>query len=529
MKTAAIYSRYSSELQSERSIEDQVELCKSYAAREGFFVTGLYDDRAQSGSNMSNRVGLASLLRDAGYRLFSHVVVESLDRLARDQGDLSKIYKQLNFLGIEIWEVHGGKATPLNTAVRGLMGALQLVDIADKTRRGQSGRVRDGKSAGGRAYGYKSVPGKPGELEIVEHEAEAIRRVFYMFAEGNTPRTIAGMLNAELIPPPRGAHWNASTINGSRQRANGILGNDLYRGVRVWNKVRMLKNPETGRRVSRPNPETQWQRREVPELRIVPEDLWMAVDQRRQRIRNEERSRNNYKVRHLFSGLLKCHQCGGSLVVRDYQGGKTRIGCSTHKESRTCGNNRVMSMTRLEAGILAALRTELEHPDLISAYVAEYNAERKRLAAGRRKSRSSMESRLTTVTGAIERTVDLMIKGIVAPERHATRLHELEAEEKRLKAELALQEPDEVLALHPAAIDRYRHQLDTLQAEFVAGGEPANALRALISRVKVFPNYVFEIEGRLGELLGLPTYPDGKMSGGVVVAGEGFEPPTPGL
>jgi hypothetical protein len=207
------------------------------------------------------------------------------------------------------------------------------------------------------------------------------------------------------------------------------------------------------------------------------------------------------------------------MVVRDRKNGVTRIECSTHKESRACGNNRVMSLTRLEAGIMSALRTELEHPELIAAYVAEYNAERRRLAADRRKSRATLEARLAAVTGEIERTVTLMIKGLVVAERHAPRLHELEAEEKTLKAELAAPAEPEVLALHPAALTRYREQLAALQAEFAAGGEPANALRALVSAVRVYPDYTFEIEGRLGELLEMPAYPHRVTGGGLVVAG----------
>lgn len=110
--TAAIYARYSSDLQSDRSIEDQIELAKSYAAREGLIVTAFYEDRALSGSSLQGRPGLARLLRDAAERLFTHVIVESLDRLSRDQADLATLYKRLTFLGIEIREVHGGKATP---------------------------------------------------------------------------------------------------------------------------------------------------------------------------------------------------------------------------------------------------------------------------------------------------------------------------------------------------------------------------------------------------------------------------------
>ncbi len=93
-----------------------------------------------------------------------------------------------------------------------------------------SGVVRDGRSAGGRAYGYRPSPGRPGVLEIVEDEAAVIRAIFSAYAAGEAPRAIAAGLNKRGVPPPRGTRWNASTINGNDKRGHGILRNPLYAG-----------------------------------------------------------------------------------------------------------------------------------------------------------------------------------------------------------------------------------------------------------------------------------------------------------
>jgi site-specific DNA recombinase len=92
-------------------------------------------------------------------------------------------------------------------------------DGAKKVRRGMAGVVRDGRHAGGRAYGYRAVLGHPGRLEIVEEEASIVRRIFAAYATGRPPRDIAHDLNREGVRPPRGQRWNASTINGNPQRA----------------------------------------------------------------------------------------------------------------------------------------------------------------------------------------------------------------------------------------------------------------------------------------------------------------------
>ncbi len=79
--------------------------------------------------------------------------------------------------------------------------------------------------------------------------------------------------------------WGQSTINGNRKRGAGILNNELYIGRLVWNRLLYIKDPETGKRVSRPNPESEWVIQEVPELRIIDQDLWEEVKARQEKTR----------------------------------------------------------------------------------------------------------------------------------------------------------------------------------------------------------------------------------------------------
>jgi len=207
-------------------------------------------------------------------KAFDVILVEALDRLSRDQEDLAGLWKRLNFLGIELRALHDGKADQIQIGIRGLVGALYLQDLAHKVRRGMAGVVRDGRHAGGRAYGYRPVPGKPGELEIDPDEAAIICEIFESYVDGRTPRDIAARLNARQVPPPRGRYWTASTINGSLKRHNGLILNEPYAGRIVWNKIRMVKDPDTGKRVSRPNPPSEWQSVDAPHLRIIEHDIF---------------------------------------------------------------------------------------------------------------------------------------------------------------------------------------------------------------------------------------------------------------
>jgi site-specific DNA recombinase len=304
---AAIYSRFSTDKQNERSIEDQVALCRTLAERAGFSVVRTYDDRAISGASTRYRRGFLALMRDAKRGDFDILITEDVDRISRDQADFHATRKQLKFIGIEIHTAHG-LVGEIDGSVRAMLSELYLSNLAQKTRRGLAGVVRDRRHAGGRAFGYRPVEGAPGQRAIDEGEAETVRRIFADYIGGHPPREIAAALNREKVPGPRGGVWNASTIAGSRKRANGVLMNALYAGRIVWNRQRFIKDPETGRRVSRPNPESEWLTTDVAALRIVDE----ATFAKAQEIKAQRGGERRYTAypRHLLSGCLSAGAAG---------------------------------------------------------------------------------------------------------------------------------------------------------------------------------------------------------------------------
>ena len=149
---AVIYARYSTELQRDASIEDQVRLCKARdrGPRAGSLVC-TYTDHAQSGASHL-RPGYQQLLADARAGGFEVVVAEALDRLSRDQEHVAGFYKQLSFCGVKIVTLAEGEISELHVGLKGTMNALFLKDLAQKTRRGLEGRVRQGRSGGGLCY-----------------------------------------------------------------------------------------------------------------------------------------------------------------------------------------------------------------------------------------------------------------------------------------------------------------------------------------------------------------------------------------
>lgn len=318
MTRVALYARYSSDSQREASIEDQLRLCRERAEREGWRIVDSYTDAAISGASVVLRPGIRQLLEDAQDGRFDVVIAEALDRLSRDQEDIAGLFKRLSFADVRIVTLSEGMVDELHVGLKGTMNALFLRDLAAKTKRGQIGSILNGYSAGGLPYGYRVVRrfderGEPirGLREADEDQAEVIRRIFREFASGLSARMIAEGLNPDGIPSPSGGQWGAGTINGNLKRRGGILYNEAYIGLLVFNRVRMVKDPQTGKRVSRSNPPEQWQVAEVPHLRIVSNEMWDAAQTCKKAFGNM-RLHERRRPKRIFSGLVQCGCCGAS-------------------------------------------------------------------------------------------------------------------------------------------------------------------------------------------------------------------------
>lgn len=297
MRTA-VYARFSSNLQSDASIEDQVRTCRERIEQEGWSFVEVYKDAAISGAT-TLRPGYQKLLEDARANRFDIVLAEALDRLSRDQEDVAGLYKKLSFAGVKLITLAEGEINELHIGLKGSMNAIFLKDLAAKIRRGQIGRVIAGFSAGGISYGYEVVRELDangdvirGKRNINPEQSEIVRQIYKEYVGGKSPRAIAADLNRDGIPSPRDGQWNASTINGHRSRHNGILQNELYIGLMVYNRIRMVRDPETGKRISRINPKDVWVVTEVPELRIIPDELWNQAQAIKARYSNQPAHKN---------------------------------------------------------------------------------------------------------------------------------------------------------------------------------------------------------------------------------------------
>ena len=568
-RRCASYARYSSDLQRDSSIADQHRNCRSFAARqlpgnkwgpwviqEGY-VCG---DEALSGASLANRKALQSLLSAAKQRPrpFDCVLIDDTSRLARNLPDALRFIEILNYNGVHVVSVTQGIDTAADNSrmlltMHGMVDEQFLVGHRQKVHRGQEGRVLQGLNPGGRCFGYLNVPiedttrkekyGRPAvtgvRQEIEEDEAGVLRRIFQMYADGTGLAGIAKRLNAEGVPSPKPAK-NRRRQLWSRYSIREMLHNERYRGVLVWNRTQKTRDPETGRKVSKARPKEEWMRVEAPQLRIVPEDLWIAAHKQNAAVNGLGITRMGGLCRtqrsrtYLFSGLLECSPCGSSMVIISGggKGGYVKYGCHAHKHSGVCENNWTIRQDRLEQQLLSEIEARVLKPEIIEYFVQRCQEElRQRLSEMEQQrafsnpdalkgKRDGLRIQAARLAEAVALGGDL--KSLI------DRLKEVEAELKSLDQAITNQRPRNL----KSSPEQIREEVIRTMMQFrmtLNDAEVAvarNALRKHVGRLVLTPTVR---DGRRLFWVSGNVTPPPERHGGVMqlVARDGLEPPTP--
>jgi len=373
----AVYARYSSELQNPRSCDDQITELRQVLERRG----GLFDDRlvyrdSEVSGGVWERNGLQALLHAVESGRVQRIFVEDLSRLSRDKEDAARIEKLLAFRGVSVVTLDGavydGSAGSSLAYTFLSAGAAQyLKDLGAKTRRGLRGAHRDGKSTGGRCFGFKVGTG---QIEVDEAEAAIVRRIFAMYLGGDGYATIAQKLNAQGVAPPRGkrrvgAGWMHSCLRE-------LLRNPKYIGEFSFGRRKWQRHPTSRKRVAQLNDDVDVLREQRPDLAIIDRSTWDAVQ-----VRLDEHTKNykvhavpHQKTAYLLTGLLKCGCCGGLMQI---SGGSPHryYRCVSNRKRGVCGNRLSVRESLARERILEAIHRAVASPDA-AAYVRHRLAER---------------------------------------------------------------------------------------------------------------------------------------------------------
>ena len=374
----AIYARYSSENQSEKSIDDQVRVCKNYIQAHEMIIDDnhIYVDEAMSGS-IINRPGLQALEKAAENKEFEAVVVDDLSRLSRSNHQMLTLVLKFNYLQVKIISVSDGIVTgddnsKLGVQIRGLINELYLDDLKKKTMRGLEGQKLRGFSTGENVYGYHTKPvgelklNKKGQAKydgmvhkIDPDEADIVKRIYKEFVSGKALAKIARDLNQDKVPTKRcyRGGWNTSTISR-------ILKNEKYTGLWIWRKYKNARDPVTGKIKKIPRPKEERLSTQKEELRIIDNDTWQKALKRWQELNGAFPVRKGSKIKqksyvhttpvHLLSGIMRCQSCGGAIVLISGKG-SGYYGCYNAKR-KTCSNTLTVSRKHIEKCIISDLK-----------------------------------------------------------------------------------------------------------------------------------------------------------------------------
>jgi site-specific DNA recombinase len=390
---AAIYARYSSDLQRPTSIEDQVRKCAQFAEQRGWRVLEEFvrSDAEVSGASLANREALDSLVSDARNRPrpFDCLLIDDTSRLGRNLTDVLKISDIFKYNEVSLYFVSQNLDSRdisfrQSFTFNGMMDEQFLIQLGSKVRRGQEGRILRGLNAGGSCYGYRNVPiedysrrgdhGRPAVIgvrfEIDEAQAAVIRWIFDWYGNGDSLATIAKRLNIEGITSPERPHrqsiraWAPSSIRD-------ILRNEKYHGKLVWGRSTKLRDPETGRKRMKRLPKEQWIWVDAPELRIVTDEQWSKVQaqikfvNRHGIARYGGLNRTDASKEYLFSGLLVCGLCGFNITIVGGSGNFSTYGCPGYRYRGICKNSITIRRDVLESQLLASIRERVLRPDIL--------------------------------------------------------------------------------------------------------------------------------------------------------------------
>ncbi|NLB16624.1 MAG: recombinase family protein, partial [Clostridiales bacterium] len=182
-----LYLRYSSDKQTEQSIEGQKRICTDFCKRMGHDIVGRYVDRATSAfKDTDKRTEFLMMIRDSEKRLWDGVVVYRLDRFARNQYDFAVYERRLNKNGVFVISAtenisDTADGVILKAVLRG-MAEYYSIELSQKITRGMEDTAKKAHSVGGSIpLGYRI---KNKKYVIEESEAQIVREAFEMYAAG---------------------------------------------------------------------------------------------------------------------------------------------------------------------------------------------------------------------------------------------------------------------------------------------------------------------------------------------------------
>ena len=410
---AAIYARVSDKSQDgedKTSIAEQTGDMEAYCESKGLTITARYQEVGRGWSK--KRPEFQRMLADARKGRFDTIVCWKSDRLSRGMYPAAAL--------MEVVEAHQIRLEAVLDAIDmktfGLMaaiGKIELDNFRERSTMGKRGTAKQGRvPTGGVPYGYRI--GDDGRPEVIEEQAEVVRRIFRMYVDEKMGSySIAVRLTDEEVPTQTGKMlWLQS-------RVHHILKNATYTGTWVYGKYRHVST-EDGMKVY-DQPKDTWI--EIPVPQIIDDETW----KRAQKLKKQRgtKAKRNTKVVYLLQHLLKCGECGRNFHARASwtttsvrNGKKYQYELSTPRRYYMCNGMQSMRLRcrerpfiraeQLEEPIWGEVKRVLQNPDLIVAGIATLDSQE---GGGMEEEIAQAERDLRSVQMEEDRAVRLFVSG----------------------------------------------------------------------------------------------------------------------
>ena len=403
MKTAVIYARYSSDSQSEQSIEGQLRICEEYAKHNNILILNTYIDRAMTGKN-DHRASFQQMLRDSIKQSWDYVLVYKLDRFSRNKYEIAMHKKTLRDNGVKLLSaMENIPDTPEGIILESLlegMAEYYSAELAQKVKRSMHETRLKGYFQGGTLpYGYK-LDGR--KIVIDEDKQEIVKYIFEQYANGVYVRNIITSLTTKGILN-KNKPFATNTIYN-------ILRNEKYTG-------RYVKDNEEFNNM-------------YPQ--IVSNEVFEKV---RSKSRVNHYGKRSVRLVYLLRNKLICGYCGNPISAESgtAKNGEKRNyykGLGRKKFNNGCEKSTIRKET-LESFVVDTIISELQKPQNIDKIVsnlmrvqnnmANLNTTLKILEKEQKQSQNSLNNILSAIEqGVVNNTTNKRMKELEA------RLEELE-------------------------------------------------------------------------------------------------------
>ena len=406
------------------SIVNQKAILSKYAKENHFSNTAFFVDDGYSGANF-DRPSWTELVEKIENGEVATLIVKDMSRLGRDYlrvglyTDVLFPEKGVRFIAISNGVDTKHKNNEMLVIIKNVMNDLYARDTSSKIKAVKQSTFKSGKYVGCYApLGYKKSEADKHILEIDPVTAPVVKHIFDMRLQGDSFRKIAAQLNAENVPTPMDFYYMAKGTPkpANRSKAWGaeavrlILRNEVYLGHMVQNKTGTVSY-KNHKQVDKP--QSEWIKVENTHEPIISQEIWDAV----QKMDNHPSRGRTAKCGEipLFSGLLRCMDCGASFrFIRDY---RTKRKPSSYK-AYAC--NRYMSGGKdactahviNQKALIAVVLTDIRS----KAILAQRNREalKERILAMKKTSNEEKTSLLKTELTAIDKRLAELEKLIQA-------------------------------------------------------------------------------------------------------------------